>query len=323
MGSPVSWWAGMEGQAEEHRPWRDPPKRKNTVPEEQSEGWVHARERVGQAVKSVLGTATDVAHEILFTGMPVLNSVPVPGLGAAAYILLEIWDALQLVDRCADILLSVREKVKEAGDQVHEKLQVPIAKLTESFYAIQSFLLKQVHRPFLKRYLKRDDSEIQAQIRTCHAGLTEALGMLGLSIQIRTLKSVQGAERGRREDQRVLMEILRGGAEGEGIGLGLTRMEMPAMGTRWSFGGVIAYEVAQHLELLGRTAQGILLIDAPNPIGHVTLSDSVVDAVLHLDGRSINSKVGRLKGSMRFMFKYLLGYRIVPGPKQRQSGGRG
>ncbi|KAG6877678.1 hypothetical protein C0992_009504 [Termitomyces sp. T32_za158] len=240
MGSPVSWWAGMEEQAEEHRPWRDPPKRKNTVPEEQTEGWVHARGRVGQAVKSVLGTATDVAHEILFTGMPVLNSVPVPGLGAAAYILLEIWDALQLVDtnrlqcirlteRCADILLSVREEVKEAGDQVDEELQVPIAKLTESFHAVQSFLLKQVHRPFLKRYLKRD--EIQAQIRTCHAGLTEALGMLGLSIQIRTLKSVQEAERGRREDQRVLMEILRRGAEGEGIGLGLTGMEIPAMGT--------------------------------------------------------------------------------------------
>ncbi|KAG6896291.1 Type I Iterative PKS [Termitomyces sp. T32_za158] len=58
----------------------------------------------------------------------------------------------------------------------------------------------------------------------------------------------------------------------------------------WSFGGVVAYEVARHLELLGRKAQGILLIDAPNPIGHVPLSDSVVDAVLHLDGRSINSE---------------------------------
>ncbi|KAG6873399.1 hypothetical protein C0993_001490, partial [Termitomyces sp. T159_Od127] len=44
MGSPASWWAGMEEQAEGHRPWKDPPKRKKTVPQEQTEGLVHARE---------------------------------------------------------------------------------------------------------------------------------------------------------------------------------------------------------------------------------------------------------------------------------------
>ncbi|KAG6892935.1 hypothetical protein C0992_011833, partial [Termitomyces sp. T32_za158] len=86
---------------------------------------------------------------------------------------------LRLTNRCADILLSVREEIKYAGDQVNEELQAPIAKLKESY---QSFLIKQA-----RRHLKRD--KIQAKIRACHGGLTEALVMLGLSIQIRILRN--------------------------------------------------------------------------------------------------------------------------------------
>ncbi|KNZ74310.1 hypothetical protein J132_07362 [Termitomyces sp. J132] len=57
----------------------------------------------------------------------------------------------------------------------------------------------------------------------------------------------------------------------------------------WSFGGVAAYEVARHLELLGRITQGILLINAPNPVRHVPLSDSIINTVLHLQVVALNS----------------------------------
>ncbi|KAG6879023.1 hypothetical protein C0992_005773 [Termitomyces sp. T32_za158] len=214
--SPTNWWGGRE-HVEKHRPWRDPPKRKNTVPEVQTEGWLYTSERVGQAVASVLDIAADVAHEILFRSITLLEFAPIPGLAPAARVLLEIWDALQLVDTnrlqclrltnlCADILLSVREEVKEAGDQVNKELQAPIAKLTESYHTVQSFLVKQAHQPFHKRYLRRD--KIQAEIRACHAGLSDALVMLGVSVQIRILRNVQEAESGRRADQRVLLEML-------------------------------------------------------------------------------------------------------------------
>ncbi|KAG6872309.1 hypothetical protein C0993_002234, partial [Termitomyces sp. T159_Od127] len=43
MGSPSTWWGGRE-QTDGHRPWRDPSRRKNTVPEAQTEGWIHTRE---------------------------------------------------------------------------------------------------------------------------------------------------------------------------------------------------------------------------------------------------------------------------------------
>ncbi|KAG6819733.1 hypothetical protein H0H93_009207 [Arthromyces matolae] len=249
MGSPASWWGGKELPKEddksrsgegtekekekekekESRPWMDPPKRKKTIPEEQTEGWVHTRERVGDAAKAVLGTTADIAHELLTTATGAFEYVPIPGLAPAAKVLLSIWDALQAVDtnrlqclrlteRCADILLSVREEVKEAGDEVGEELTLPIEKLTESFQTVQSFLLKQVHRPFLKRYLKRD--EIQGQIQACDKGLGEALGMFGLSIQIRILKIVQEGERGSREETRVVLGILEGGGEGRGRGDG-------------------------------------------------------------------------------------------------------
>ncbi|KAG6866326.1 Type I Iterative PKS [Blastosporella zonata] len=57
----------------------------------------------------------------------------------------------------------------------------------------------------------------------------------------------------------------------------------------WSFGGVAAYEVARHLELMGRSTRGILLIDAPSPIAHVPLSDTVIESALNLDGRTSGS----------------------------------
>ncbi|KAF9462807.1 hypothetical protein BDZ94DRAFT_697448 [Collybia nuda] len=41
-GPPSSWWGG--GSDLIPRPWRDPPKKKKTVPSEQTEGWVNTRE---------------------------------------------------------------------------------------------------------------------------------------------------------------------------------------------------------------------------------------------------------------------------------------
>ncbi|KAG6855991.1 Type I Iterative PKS [Tephrocybe sp. NHM501043] len=84
----------------------------------------------------------------------------------------------------------------------------------------------------------------------------------------------------------------------------------------WSFGGVAAYEVARHLELMGRSTHGILLIDAPSPIAHVPLSDAVIEAALNLDGRSPSSEVGTLVKAQFFMNSRLLG-NYKPEPFQR------
>jgi abelson tyrosine-protein kinase 1 len=98
----------------------------------------------------------------------------------------------------------VREEVADAGDQVGEELKGPIAKLVEcvsfslpslfsfllsstelmfenrSFSHVQQFLQMQAHRPFLKRYLKRD--EILRQISGCDKELNECLEMFGVSL---------------------------------------------------------------------------------------------------------------------------------------------
>ena len=45
-GSPSSGWWGKStdgSSAPQHRPWRDPPKRKRTIPPEQTEGWDHTK----------------------------------------------------------------------------------------------------------------------------------------------------------------------------------------------------------------------------------------------------------------------------------------
>jgi hypothetical protein len=47
---------------------------------------------------SILDTALDVTHETLEIGSEVLQFAPVAGLGEAARVLLNIWNAVQLVE---------------------------------------------------------------------------------------------------------------------------------------------------------------------------------------------------------------------------------
>ncbi|KAF8639293.1 hypothetical protein AX17_001604 [Amanita inopinata Kibby_2008] len=191
--------------------------RRNVIQQEPIPGWQETEHRVARAAASVLGPTLGVAHAILSTGIDLLEFVPLPGLAPVARTLLQIWDALDAVDmnrtaclrlteRCADILLSVREEIQDAGDIVGEDLAAPIAKLIESFSLVYSLLQKLNHRPFLKRYLKRD--EILRQISECDKALTDALGMFSLSIQIRILRQVQAYEMQRQSDTREILNTI-------------------------------------------------------------------------------------------------------------------
>ncbi|KAJ7163568.1 hypothetical protein C8R43DRAFT_285859 [Mycena crocata] len=215
--APASWWGRNVREEMLPRPWRDPPRREGTIPSEQTDSWSHTRKRVTTAVSHVLGTSLLVTKEALLLTSELLDvvPVPVPGLQQAAKILLGIWDSVQRVDinrlaclrlteRCAEILLSVREEIKDAGEQVGDELAMPIEKLVGSFTRVHNFMLKQSHRPFLKRYLRRE--EIVREIAGCDKAVGEALSMFGISIQIRILKQVQAAELSRQSDTRALLE---------------------------------------------------------------------------------------------------------------------
>lgn len=94
-----------------------------------------------------------------------MQFVPVPGLKTAGRILLNIWDAIQMVEvcvigpiryatdadsislqtnrqaslrlteRCADILISIRGEIADVGYTVAEELRAPIGKLVECVLA--------------------------------------------------------------------------------------------------------------------------------------------------------------------------------------------
>ena len=106
---------------------------------------------------------------------------------------------LRLTARCADILISVRREIFDAGDVLEQELAAPIQKLeeyvfcanlqlsqasshisfTRSFEGIHRFLIKLINRPFLKRYLRRD--EILRDLSDCDSSLRDALGLFGVS----------------------------------------------------------------------------------------------------------------------------------------------
>ncbi|KAL7283881.1 hypothetical protein ACG7TL_001152 [Trametes sanguinea] len=120
-------------------------------------------------------------------------------LREAALVLLKIWDAFQrvkinratcvrLVERCATILLSIREDIAHAGEVIGDQLQKPIARLVESFRLIEEFVHKQAKRPFLASLIQRD--ETARSLGDCHNDLNDALGSFGFAIQIRILEKI-------------------------------------------------------------------------------------------------------------------------------------
>ncbi|CAK5265672.1 unnamed protein product [Mycena citricolor] len=215
--TPTSWWGRNFREEILPRPWRDSPKRQGTVPAEQTDSWARTQKRVSLAVTNVLGTSVLLSHEILLRASELMEviPIPVPGLQMAAKCLLSIWDdvqgvdlnrmaCLRLAERCADILMSVREEIRDAGDEVGHELTAPIEKLNSTFERVHLFMSKQAQRPFLKRYLRR--AEILREIVGCDKALGEALSLFGLSIQIRILKQVQAVEFNRHNDTLAILD---------------------------------------------------------------------------------------------------------------------
>ncbi|KAK7055315.1 kinase domain-containing protein [Favolaschia claudopus] len=188
------------------------------VPKEQTEGWERTRQHVSEALSRLLPAAEIVAHDLLELSVDVLKFAPIPGLEVAASLLLSIWDnvqgvdmnrlaCLRLAERCANLLNSVVTEVHEMGDKVEVEMQEPLDKLVQTFTSVRDLLLKQGQRPFLKRYLKRE--ETVREIAGCHTSLGDALSMFSLSVQMRILRQVKEAEARRDEENRALMEALR------------------------------------------------------------------------------------------------------------------
>ncbi|KZV68103.1 hypothetical protein PENSPDRAFT_30738 [Peniophora sp. CONT] len=180
--------------------------RRKSASSEQSESYVRTRDRVSQAVGLVLGTASSVTRDALVAGVDLLQFAPIPALGIAGSILVSIWQAietiesndihcLRLAERCADTLLAVHHL---AEPDVALELAEPVHKLQEVFADIQSFLEKQSQRPFLHRYLKRE--EVRRSVGHCEASLGDALGLFMIKIQLHTLRAVKGV-RDRRRSQ--------------------------------------------------------------------------------------------------------------------------
>ncbi|KAF2199798.1 hypothetical protein GQ43DRAFT_442160 [Delitschia confertaspora ATCC 74209] len=80
----------------------------------------------------------------------------------------------------------------------------------------------------------------------------------------------------------------------------------------WSFGGILAFEVAQRL---GKHVKGVVLIDSPSPIDHAPLPDAVIDYVLQdLDPKSKRTLGVQFRSHAAILSKY--------NPQQDRSGAK-
>ncbi|KAH7104572.1 hypothetical protein BKA62DRAFT_468969 [Auriculariales sp. MPI-PUGE-AT-0066] len=190
----AGWWPSRD--AKTRRPWKDPPTRKATIPPEQAEAFA-------RTAKLVASATADIAHQTLEVAKEILDFAPIPGLGKAVGLLLVIWDTcqviesnrlacLRLTERAAEILVSVRNEVYTAGNDVVDVLDAPLGSLAASFEKVLDFLQKQAQRPFLKRYLKREDDLLK--IDQLEESLQDALSLFSVAIQTRLLQHVKRIE---------------------------------------------------------------------------------------------------------------------------------
>ncbi|VDB84672.1 unnamed protein product [Peniophora sp. CBMAI 1063] len=183
---------------------------------EEVQSFQRTKKRVSEATASIAGAAVTIGHDALATGVDLLQLAPIPALSMAGSILLNIWEAVELIEinrvaylrlteRCAETLISVRREVQLAGPNPALELADPLRALLSAFNGVYSSLLKQTRRTFLQRYLKR--TEDQREISDCDTSLNAALQMFSLQVQIRTLKLVQESESRRQEDNRMLASL--------------------------------------------------------------------------------------------------------------------
>ncbi|KAJ7161462.1 hypothetical protein C8R43DRAFT_335912 [Mycena crocata] len=165
--------------------------------EEAGVAGVNERKLVAQALIELLPTVELIAHGLLEASVEIAPFVPIPGLEAVAKTLLGIWDnanaaktnrqdCLCLAGRCALFLISIKEEVPAAGNQVEVEMSTPLKTLGNTLDQIQRFLRKQASRSFLQRYLKR--KEHQREIAACNTALSDALHVFSHSTQVRILK---------------------------------------------------------------------------------------------------------------------------------------
>ena len=149
-----------------------------------------------------------------------------------------VWLIYESASECAETLISVRQEVHDAGSSVTLELQESFNKLRESVFPIHQsseilwfinrafenvkrLVIKEAHRPFIKRYLKQNDimrniSSYDAEIRlvldmfnVCIPSVLSSLLYscyhLQLSVSIRILKQSQESEKNRRIEVEALL----------------------------------------------------------------------------------------------------------------------
>ncbi|KAJ7194851.1 hypothetical protein GGX14DRAFT_377636 [Mycena pura] len=197
---PTTWWGQLPIRRDRPTFLGAPLRRKPAVPKEQTEGWERTREHVSEALSKLLPPTLLIAHDLLELVAEVSEFIPIPGLEVAANLLLNIWDnvqgvdmnvlaCLRLAERCAGLLNSIVQEVHAMGNKVEEEMKEPLHKLIGTFTQVRDLLIKQARRPFLKRYLKREEN--LREIAGCDTAITDALSQFSLSVQLRIFKQVK------------------------------------------------------------------------------------------------------------------------------------
>jgi iterative type I PKS product template protein len=76
----------------------------------------------------------------------------------------------------------------------------------------------------------------------------------------------------------------------------------------WSFGGVIAFEVARQLLESGVVVKGVVLIDSPSPLNHTPLSDELIDLIVKIGNPNSNRMSSLVKRQFQMNSQMLLNY---------------
>ncbi|KAH8112698.1 hypothetical protein DFH11DRAFT_471442 [Phellopilus nigrolimitatus] len=209
---PAGWRARIKYSKEERR------KREQQSSEDEETRMEILKSRIAVIVESSMDYGNKIGKQSLEFAAVATRLAPFTFIAAAAQSLLWMVDMLQfvqtnkdscvsLIGRCGDAFLTFREIVESGGEHVEGHVQDGFKRVRDIFKEVEQALLKQKHRPYIERLIKRKD--INDELSGCSSKLDRALKEFETRVLVRILAlTIENSTR-RLEIKTALEELLK------------------------------------------------------------------------------------------------------------------
>ncbi|TFK62805.1 hypothetical protein BDN72DRAFT_375280 [Pluteus cervinus] len=154
-------------------------------------------------LQSIRNNTKDIAHDILVTGVDMLDFVPILGVKGLVKTLLNIWsafekvqqnkeDCIDLIRLCSDVLYSM-QGFTELGPDLVNRMSVSFDQLYEAFGYVETFVTSLQTQGSTAQYVKRE--HVARMLKRCERKLGHAMAKFQMSMTAYLISNTQNNAR--------------------------------------------------------------------------------------------------------------------------------